>query len=41
MEDDILCDGLDVPESVEIGDLIIIADAGAYERSMSYDFGRG
>jgi diaminopimelate decarboxylase len=41
MENDVLSRGLDVPSSVELGDLIIFGDAGAYERSMSYDFGRG
>jgi diaminopimelate decarboxylase len=41
MENDVLSRGLDVPDSVELGDLIIFGDAGAYERSMSYDFGRG
>jgi diaminopimelate decarboxylase len=41
MEDDILSPGLKLPESLQIGDNIIIGDAGAYERSMSYEFGRG
>lgn len=41
MEDDILSPGLAMPESLQIGDKIIIGDAGAYERSMSYEFGRG
>jgi diaminopimelate decarboxylase len=40
MEDDILFPGLDLPESISIGDCLVIADAGAYERSMSYAFGR-
>ncbi len=41
MEDDILADGVSFPKSTKIGDRIIIADAGAYERSMSYEFGYG
>jgi diaminopimelate decarboxylase len=41
MEDDILADSVDLPPTVNIGDRIIIADAGAYERSMSYEFGYG
>ncbi len=41
MEDDILNDGVSLPENVDIGDLIIFGDAGGYERSMSYAFGRG
>jgi diaminopimelate decarboxylase len=40
MEDDILFHGLDLPESLSVGDCLVIADAGAYERSMSYGFGR-
>jgi diaminopimelate decarboxylase len=41
MEDDILSNGLAIPESVKIGDLLVFGDAGGYERTMSYDFGRG
>ncbi len=41
MEDDIVSNGLDLPDDIAIGDRIIIGDAGAYERSMSYEFGRG
>ncbi len=41
MEDDILADAVDLPASIKIGDRIIIADSGAYERSMSYEFGYG
>jgi diaminopimelate decarboxylase len=41
MEDDILSSGLDLPETLSIGDRLVICDAGAYERSMSYAFGRG
>jgi diaminopimelate decarboxylase len=41
MEDDILHAGVSIPDTVELGDFIVIGDAGAYERSMSYVFGRG
>lgn len=41
MEDDILSYGVKIPEGTQIGDLIVFGDAGAYERSMSYEFGRG
>ena len=41
MENDILSKGVNIPSSVDLGDLVIFGDAGAYERTMSYDFGRG
>ena len=41
MENDVLSRGLEVPSDIQLGDYIIFGDAGAYERSMSYDFGRG
>lgn len=41
MEDDVLSQGLELPDTIEIGDRLVICDAGAYERSMSYAFGRG
>jgi len=41
MEDDILSNGLDFPDSVDVGDFVVFGDAGGYERSMSYVFGRG
>ena len=41
MEDDVLSHGLELPDSLRIGDRLVICDAGAYERSMSYAFGRG
>jgi diaminopimelate decarboxylase len=40
MEDDILFAGLDLPENLAVGDRLVVCDAGAYERSMSYEFGR-
>ncbi len=41
MEDDILGQNISIPPDVQIGDLVIFGDAGGYERSMSYGFGRG
>jgi diaminopimelate decarboxylase len=41
MEDDILANDLLFPEQLSIGDQLIFADAGGYERSMSYGFGSG
>ena len=41
MEDDVLSMGLDLPDTLSVGDSLVICDAGAYERSMSYAFGRG
>ncbi|MBN9510962.1 MAG: hypothetical protein J0I21_17860, partial [Alphaproteobacteria bacterium] len=40
MEDDVLFVGLDLPDDIGIGDRLVVCDAGAYERSMSYAFGR-
>jgi diaminopimelate decarboxylase len=40
MEDDVLFSGLDLPEGTAVGDRLVVCDAGAYERSMSYAFGR-
>ncbi len=40
MEDDVLIRGLDLT-AVGIGDRLLILDAGSYDRSMAYDFGRG
>jgi diaminopimelate decarboxylase len=40
MEDDVISSGLDLPESLAVGDRLVICDAGAYERTMSYEFGR-
>lgn len=41
MEDDILSFGVGFPATLKTGDRIIICDAGAYDRSMSYEFGTG
>ena len=41
MEDDVLSVGVAVPDDVRAGARVLIADAGAYDRSMAYAFGRG
>ena len=41
MEDDVLRTGIAVPDDVRSGSRVLIADAGAYDRSMAYRFGRG
>ncbi|HEX8199798.1 MAG TPA: ATP-grasp domain-containing protein [Isosphaeraceae bacterium] len=41
METDILANDLALPESLRVGDRLVIADAGAYDASMAYNFGRG
>jgi diaminopimelate decarboxylase len=41
MEHDIVATNVELPDGVRVGDLLIFCDAGAYDRSMSYVFGRG
>jgi diaminopimelate decarboxylase len=41
MEDDVLVRHVQLPKSIQKGDLILIDDAGGYNRSMSYEFGFG
>jgi diaminopimelate decarboxylase len=41
MEHDIVARNVELPEGVRVGDVLIFCDAGAYDRSMSYVFGRG
>jgi diaminopimelate decarboxylase len=41
MEDDILAPDIEVPAAITAGDILAICEAGAYDRSMSYVFGRG
>jgi diaminopimelate decarboxylase len=41
MEDDIVATDVDLPGDVDAGDVLVICDAGGYDRSMSYVFGRG
>jgi diaminopimelate decarboxylase len=41
MEHDIVATNVALPEGTRAGDLLIFCDAGGYDRSMSYVFGRG
>ena len=41
MEHDIIASNVKLPEGTRAGDLLIFCDAGGYDRSMSYVFGRG
>lgn len=41
MEHDIVASNIDLPEGTSVGDILIFCDAGGYDRSMSYVFGRG
>jgi diaminopimelate decarboxylase len=41
MEHDVVAEGVELPEDARVGDLLVFCDAGAYDRSMSYVFGRG
>jgi diaminopimelate decarboxylase len=41
MEHDIVAWNVELPEGAQVGDLLVFCDAGAYDRSMSYVFGRG
>jgi diaminopimelate decarboxylase len=41
MEHDIVASNVKLPETAEVGDVLVFCDAGAYDRSMSYVFGRG
>ncbi|MEM1515721.1 MAG: hypothetical protein QXH24_06745 [Candidatus Bathyarchaeia archaeon] len=41
MEDDILAVNIEIPEDIKVGDILVICDVGAYDRSMSYVFGQG
>ena len=41
MEHDIVASNVKLPEGTRAGDLIVFCDAGGYDRSMSYVFGRG
>jgi diaminopimelate decarboxylase len=41
MEHDIVASNVDLPETAQVGDVLVFCDAGAYDRSMSYVFGRG
>jgi diaminopimelate decarboxylase len=41
MEHDIVATNVALPEGTRAGDVLIFCDAGGYDRSMSYVFGRG
>lgn len=41
MEHDIVASNVGLPETAQVGDILVFCDAGAYDRSMSYVFGRG
>ncbi|HEX8098063.1 MAG TPA: ATP-grasp domain-containing protein, partial [Pyrinomonadaceae bacterium] len=41
MEHDVVAWNVELPEGARVGDVLIFCDAGAYDRSMSYVFGRG
>ena len=41
MEDVVLRVGIAAPDEIRAGARVLIADAGAYDRSMAYRFGRG
>lgn len=41
MEHDVVAANVQLPEGSRAGDLLIFCDAGGYDRSMSYEFGRG
>jgi diaminopimelate decarboxylase len=41
MEHDIVASNVELPETAQVGDVLVFCDAGAYDRSMSYVFGRG
>jgi diaminopimelate decarboxylase len=41
MEHDIVATNVELPKDAEVGDVLVFCDAGAYDRSMSYVFGRG
>lgn len=41
MENDIVASNIELPATAQVGDILVFCDAGAYDRSMSYVFGRG
>jgi diaminopimelate decarboxylase len=41
MEHDVVAANVELPSHMRKGDLLVFCDAGAYDRSMSYEFGRG
>jgi diaminopimelate decarboxylase len=41
MEHDVVASSIELPEGTRPGDVLVFCDAGGYDRSMSYVFGRG
>jgi diaminopimelate decarboxylase len=41
MEHDVVARNIELPRSAKAGDILVFCDSGAYDRSMSYVFGRG
>jgi len=41
MEDDVLAENVAIPRELKRDDIIVFSDAGAYDHSMAYEFGRG
>lgn len=41
MEADVLAEGIQLPADIAEGDALLVLDAGAYDRSMAYDFAKG
>jgi diaminopimelate decarboxylase len=41
MEHDVVASNVELPKNARVGDVLVFCDAGAYDRSMSYVFGRG
>ncbi|MCA1658914.1 MAG: hypothetical protein LC627_06430, partial [Verrucomicrobiaceae bacterium] len=41
MEHDQVASNVELPKDARPGDVLIFCDAGGYDRSMSYEFGRG
>ena len=41
MEHDVVASNIELPEHTRPGDVLVFCDAGGYDRSMSYVFGRG
>jgi diaminopimelate decarboxylase len=41
MEADVLADGVGLPDALAVGESLVLGLAGAYDMSMSYEFGRG
>jgi diaminopimelate decarboxylase len=41
MEHDVVAQNVELPDEAQAGDILLFCDAGAYDQSMSYEFGRG